>query len=1081
MATTEPAVTEGADGALTEPTGQGGQALEPEAALDLVLHAAHRPAEVLWATLEDRMESTVHAAVREALAGHAEQVESMGLGGEAPEDAEAAADALRAYRHTVADQVLPQLELALERHRPTLMVAREVAAAFEKARADASALPLRHEVRWGTGALQALPTDKLGRRVAKVAARFTSKARKPDASRPAPLRSVALYHLEARVAPVLADAVVDGVKAWAGWVARLERVCVTWAGEVLPVLTRVDAPSVPAVAEEGNGAERSGDSDPEGERSAGSAGRGWEHLRASAERFAAELEELLEESPHQQARERAEARLEPAVLELSSDVRVVGSFVLKDPGSGASDPRLVSLDRVQRKFEAWDGQAAARIHMYRAFLEILLGSRAVSDRLEGRVRDTVLERLGELEGCLEGFEALASEARGQSSDESLVGKLPALRKRAEEVASHAVRSFPEASAVDEALDGIVGDAIDALQAIIRQSPSTLVLHRLPESATAALRPDDTRSVEFQERARRSLDAMRIERIRAAVLELGAGLGPIRASLAELPDVVAFAFDAAQSELEGGGTEVKEASEEGRPGDRAARLALEALERSAGVVREVPAQVEALLDRTRDGIDAQVVVGAEALLDRLGAGRMQSQLLRARSSFYELWLRVLDRVGPTVRWMRRATRYRYLRSRRATRRMLRAVRGMVGEAPVSDARAARTIRAFAHADSGPGHVPLVYQRLFSMEPVTDPSFLVGRAAELADVLKRWRHWREEDEVPLVVRGYPGVGVTSFLNGCKSLLEEQGAEVVRMEVPERLLEEAPLASLVASTLGVQAEESLADLAKRVLAVRRGAVPDVVILDGLEHLYLRVPQGTDLLERLLTLMSETEPRTFWLAGVGQPAWQLLGKVEATAVLQVDGLQLPPLSADRLKETILQRHRRSGLRLRFLEPREGRALLRRRARRLRGTEGHQRLLEQDFFEQLHRISLGNLKLAMFHWLLAADFEAKEGEVLLHPLVRPDFSVLEGLGDTQNFTLKALLEHRTLTLDEYCRVFRVGRQESYQIFESLQNRRLVEEMAPPPPVTEEGSELERSSRYRIRPLLVGAVTAHLRKRNIVH
>ena len=1081
MATTEPEVTGSGREPVPDVSGPSGGPLEPEAALELVLDAAHRPAEVLWTTLHERMESTVRSAVREALACHAAQMEATGLSRGFPEDAEAASEALRTYRHAVADEVFPHLELALEHHRPTLLVAREVAAAFEQARSDASALPLRLEVRWGTGALQSLPTDPLGRKLAKVLARGLSKARKPELTRPAPLRSVALRHLEARVAPVLADAVTDGVKAWALWVARLERVCADYAGAILPVLTRVDAAAAAAEAEDKEPAPEAGEADGQEEPSQGQAGEAWARVREAAETFSAALEELLEASPHEEARQRAEARLGPVVMELSSDVRAVGSFVFKDPGAGMADPRLVSLERVRGRFEAWDAQAAARLHMYRAFLEILLGSRAVVDRLEGRVRDAVLERLSELEGCLTGFETLVANTRERAADETLAGTLSSLRERAEDVAGRAVRSFPEAAAVDEALDGIVGDAIDALQAIVRQSPGTLMLHRLPEGTSSVLRTEDTRSVAFQERARQSLDAMRIERIRSAVLELGAGLGPVRASLAELPDVLAFAFDAAQSEIDGGKPEVGEDEEVVHPADRAARFALEALERSAGVVREVPAQVEVLLDRTRERIDAEVAVGAEALLDRLGAGRMQSQLLRARSSFYELWLRFLDRVGPTLRWMRRAARYRYLRGRRAARRLYRSVRGMVGEAPVSDARAARTIRAFAHADSGAGHVPLVYQRLFSMEPVTDPTFLVGRAAELADVLKRWRRWREEDEVPLVVWGYPGVGVTSFLNGCQSLLEEQGAEVVRMEVPHRLLEEAPLAALVASTLGVQAEESLAALAGRVLAVRQGDIPDVVMLDGLEHLYLRVPQGTDLLERLLTFMSETEPRTFWLAGVGQPAWQLLGKVEPTGVSQVDGLQLPPLSADRLKETILQRHRRSGLRLRFMEPREGRALLRRRARRLRGTEGHQRLLEQDFFEQLHRISLGNLKLAMFHWLLAADFEAKEGEVLIHPLVRPDFSVLEGLGDTQNFTLKALLEHRTLTLDEYCRIFRVGRQESYQIFESLQNRRLVEEIAPPPSVTSEGSELERSSRYRIRPLLVGAVTAHLRKRNIVH
>ena len=360
--------------------------------------------------------------------------------------------------------------------------------------------------------------------------------------------------------------------------------------------------------------------------------------------------------------------------------------------------------------------------------------------------------------------------------------------------------------------------------------------------------------------------------------------------------------------------------------------------------------------------------------------------------------------------------------------------------------------------------------------------MGRTAELSDLIQRWRRWQEEDEVPVMVRGYPGSGVTSFLSIVADALSRDGATVVRLDVEQRIGDESDLTSRLAALLGIAPAASLGDLAVNVFGAPRGSEPaDVVIVDGLEHLYLRVPGGTDLLERFLTFMSETEPRVFWVAGVSQPAWKLIAKAEPTAVSQVEDFELRALPVARLKETILQRHRRSGLQLSFAEPREGRALLKRRLRRLRGTEAHQQVLAEDFFEQLHRISMGNLKLALFHWLLAADFERAEGEVLMQPLRRPDFGVLEALDATHNFTLKALLEHRTLTLDEHLAVFRVTRQESYQTFESLQNRRLIERVDDPVASEAGASEIGRTSRYRIRPLLVGAVTAHLRTLNIVH
>ena len=102
-----------------------------------------------------------------------------------------------------------------------------------------------------------------------------------------------------------------------------------------------------------------------------------------------------------------------------------------------------------------------------------------------------------------------------------------------------------------------------------------------------------------------------------------------------------------------------------------------------------------------------------------------------------------------------------------------------------------------------------------------------------------------------------------------------------------------------------------------------------------------------------------------------------------------------------------------------------------------------------------------------------------------PYDKVVEALDLTQNFTLKAFLEHRTLTLSEHDRIFRLPRHESYQIFESLGNRHLIEAEAVPAATPqnddEERSEIAEELRYRLSPLLVGAIINHLRARNIVH
>jgi hypothetical protein len=123
---------------------------------------------------------------------------------------------------------------------------------------------------------------------------------------------------------------------------------------------------------------------------------------------------------------------------------------------------------------------------------------------------------------------------------------------------------------------------------------------------------------------------------------------------------------------------------------------------------------------------------------------------------------------------------------------------------------------------------------------------------------------------------------------------------------------------------------------------------------------------------------------------------------------------------------------------------------------------------------------LAYFQCLRSSDFGVGEGVLMKSP-VRPDFTVLDALTLTQNFTLKAFLEHRTLTLEEHDRIFRLDRQESYQIFESLGNRHLITPVSKPVGPNVDRSRIVEGVRYRVQPLLTGAVISHLGARNIVH
>ena len=125
----------------------------------------------------------------------------------------------------------------------------------------------------------------------------------------------------------------------------------------------------------------------------------------------------------------------------------------------------------------------------------------------------------------------------------------------------------------------------------------------------------------------------------------------------------------------------------------------------------------------------------------------------------------------------------------------------------------------------------------------------------------------------------------------------------------------------------------------------------------------------------------------------------------------------------------------------------------------------------------MGSIRTAMFHWLRSADFEAIEGSLLVKPL-ESRTPLMSGLDLTQSFALKALLDHGTLTVDEYCDIARAPEREGFHLLRSLVDLHVIEATRF---VSAADSGTAAPPRYRLRPLMTGAVAAHLRSLNILH
>lgn len=1017
--------------------------------VDEIVGRCHRPFAEAWAEIAERVQPVLLTAVTAAAEALHEVSEQAGFDKGALPASDERTDRLVGYRKGVAGRVLSPLLIGLQ-GGPVAGMAKALRSAEARAISGVRNLPASALIPWEAGAFEPAASDTAGRRFKKVLARSFSGGNTGRA-REVPLRALAADHLRQVLLPAQVTATTRVLQITIGWVTAIENAWGEWSDSALPVLMSAERTEAPG----------------EGEQDLA-----WAEVEAANAALSAAFGELIGRIASTSLT--VDSDLDAVESDLRSRVRAAGGFVYSPTIAGrlsASEPMEELLDAAGE----WDAQSLARLELNESLLDVLSGGNSARGRLGGRLRIRLVEPARELSATADRLDALVAEVSSGHGHKNLGEFLDQIEARAKAEIEAVTEAIPDPVTVEGFVRTAADGTIESLQGMIRQVPASLELHPQGALWLPGKRPE-TRTVPLQEMARQAFDALRVERIRAATLSVTAQLQQACADAGELPSVVAFGFEAARKDLE--------PNEEGDPGDApdaaagtdAVDLVVEALSRAATALRAYPENLDAALQSSRGAIAVEITQACESLFGRAGARRTRAQLLAAQSRLSEFRVRLNAYMAPRVDRATRLARIQWTGLSRTTRHSYRQVASLFGGEATTQALSTRTIRTIAAAETG--DVPLVYQKLFSTEPISDPTLLAGRDAAMTDAMSRWARWRSGQGTPTIFVGRPGSGVTSFVNVLVEKIKGTEAKAATVSLPGRMTSEAELVAAIAVALELEDPGTFDDLVVAILSAEDGALPSAVGVDTLEHVYLRSASGTDLFERLLTFMSETDTQIFWFGGITTSAWQVLCKSEPTAVSQVETVSLQPLSAADLKTAVTLRHRRSGLQVVFQEPSESSRSLRQWVRRLRGRQGRQDLMEADFFDQLHRASLGTLRLALFQWVAVADFHSGDGQVRMGRIERPDFSTLDTLDLTQSFSLKAFLEHRTLTLAEHDEVFRLPRQESYQVFESLANRQLIEVVGGRFP---KRPEIEAGIRYRVRPLLEGAVISHLERRNIVH
>ena len=1035
--------------------------------------AVHQPFAEAWGRYDEDVWRPIRVALEEAAAAHERALGALAVEeteGASPGDGDRdgnAADGGRderagdggqdapgapaRYRDAVSEDVIEPIRVVLARSRAATTLERSLASTADGARASLAELPAMLEA--PTSRPPAAHLSGIGaiRTIKRAAARVLGPVVWRGRMRLVPVARLARQHLDQVVLRAQASAFRQSQRDRAEWLGRLERAWAEWAAAVLQ-------PSRAAAA-----AERT--ADPAEERLPDEARI--HHDAGTA--LQSELQALLDEV-ERACRGAGDADFRRLEELLAASVAVAGTFAADPPSSRPGPGRQREL---AAQWDAWAAGAVARLELYRSLVAMRRGVDGILGELRGgwsrlvRNADSVLADVAaELGRGRERAESLSA------GEEDLPAMLEAARQRTDAALARIQDNLPEPDALFEALTGTVEEGIQALDQVRDRMPGALVLHDIPAPGDVPRKPGvDLRTVRLRETFLHAFDLLRRERLHAAPSAIREAMRRAGLEVAELREVSGYGYEAA----------VAEATDRRDPdAPHPTALVANGLVRAATKAATARQLLLDALVAAEDKVASEVGGGSRQLIEQATADRMTAGYLEARTVLAAGFARARKRT----RWLSAQAGARATAAASWALALLRQLRTSLGLGPAPRAVAGRREHSLAHAEAYPRALPVVYRRLFSLEPLTDGRLLAGREDALAAVALAWSRRATGEPRSLVVIASPGAGVTSFLNVVASRLSEEAPDGVRRTFVTRVPAEAHLAERLAGWLGLEQARDLDSLSERVLKAPPGSIPGFVILEATEHLHMRTPAGSRLFERLLTFMSRTESRVFWITAMTSTAWQLVEKRAPAFVHDIERVNLGELSPEELKQAVLARHRLSGLPLGFAEPHDGRAALRRRTRRLRGAAKQERLVEADYFQRLHRASQGSVRLALFHWLRTADFTSTPGSLLVQPLSTLEAGV-ENLDRTQSFALKAILDHGTLTVDEYCEVARTSGPESLHILRSLEECRVIERVpaaATEKPVAQKSAgDSSAQPRYRIRPLMMGPVATHLRSRNILH
>jgi len=358
------------------------------------------------------------------------------------------------------------------------------------------------------------------------------------------------------------------------------------------------------------------------------------------------------------------------------------------------------------------------------------------------------------------------------------------------------------------------------------------------------------------------------------------------------------------------------------------------------------------------------------------------------------------------------------------------------------------------------LPYIYQRLFSRSFLIEKRFFISPAGSLHVMNSAFEHWNKGILSTVAVIGEKGSGKSTLVKFFKEDLEED-IRVIDVEFTQTISETEIFIDELSEALGFKGITDVSELIERINNFKKRRI---IIVEGLQNLYVRSIDGFGAINDFWMLMSQTSGNLFWMISCSRYAWEFFTKISNADQYFSQIVKSDNLDEDQIKTGILTRHKATGYELEFVA---SESLKRNRAyKKVIGDEqSMQDYLRNNYFEKLAKISEGNFSIAMILWIKSIK-EHDDKKFIISPMEVADIDLLEVPSREVLFTLASLVKHDTLKADEVAKSLHQPADDAKLMLARLKAKGLVTE-------TENG--------FMINHLVYRQVIRLLKNRNILH